>query len=102
MKLMEGWLEVERQGTLNTEPPPTPRYPKVEGDVTAVEVAPTEALEQPPPIDAEEEAVASNLPSTAEEPANEVTSGYIGSHMPVNLKEEEEPATTVNNDPPST
>ena len=32
VNLMEGWLKKERQGILNTEPPPSPPYPEVEGE----------------------------------------------------------------------
>ena len=91
---MEGSIEEERHGTLNTEPPPSPLYPRVKDhvaapEVTASEVAPAEVPEQPLSANAEKEAVASNPPLIVEEPNNEVTSGYIGSHALINLKEEE-------------
>ena len=99
MNLMEGWLEEERQGTVNTEPPPLPPYLEVKGDVLTAEVAQTEVPKQPPLVDAEDEVVDSNSPPTTEEPANQVTSGYVGSNTLINLKEGVEPAAIVNNDP---
>ena len=79
-------------------------FPEIEGhiaapEVTAPKVAPIETPEQSPPTNAEEEAVASNPPPMVEEPTNEVTSRYMGSHAVINL-EKEEPAADINNKPP--
>lgn len=84
---MEGWIEEERQGILNTEPPPSTPYLEVGGNDVVAEVAhPTEAPEQPPPIDAGEEAIVSNPPQNVDELANKVTSGFIGGATLINLK----------------
>ena len=57
---------------------------------------------QQPPIDVEEGEVVASYPSqSVEEPANEVTSGFIGNHDLINLEEEEEPAIAIDNDPPA-
>ena len=66
LKLMEEWLEEEKQGTLNTEPLPSPCYPKVKGHIATPEVDPSKAPEQLPPTNAEKEAVASNPPPIVE------------------------------------
>ena len=97
---MEGWLEEGRQGILNTEPPPSPTYPEVEGNLAVAEVTLTEAPEQPPPTHVEEEAIASNPSSTPEELANEVTYGFTGNHVLINLEVGQELASTINNDLP--
>ena len=39
--LMEGWVEEEKQGVPNTEPPPSPPYPEAENVGVAIEVAPS-------------------------------------------------------------
>ena len=101
LKLIEGWFEEERLGTLDTAPPPSPPYPMVEGNVIATEVTPAEGPEQPPSTNAEDEAVTSNPPPTAEEPTNEVTSRFMGNHALINLEDEEELVANVDNDPPS-
>ena len=100
---MEEWIEEERQCTLHTEPRPSPSYPEVGVNDIAAEVAPSliEALEQPPPINAEKKAVTSNPPPNMEELANEVTSGFTGGAALINLEEEGELAATVDNNLPS-
>ena len=53
--LMEGWIVEERQGVLNTEPPPSPLYPEVENVGTAAgTVPPNEAPEKAPLTHVEE------------------------------------------------
>ena len=63
MNLMAGWIDEEKQGILNTRPPPSPQYPEAEDDDATIEVASlTEAPEQAPPTDVKEE-VPSDPPS---------------------------------------
>ena len=99
MKLMDQQLKNDRLGDLNNAPPPSPLTPVTEGNFVATKVFPSVVAEQQPPVDVEEEVVASNPPATIKEPVNEVTSGFMGNHDLINLEEEEEPTTTVDNDP---
>ena len=78
-----------------------PLGPVIEGNIVVAEVTSYEAPKQYPPVDAEEEVVASNPPPVVEESANKMTSRFMGNHALINLKEEEEPAATVGNDPPT-
>ena len=102
VKLMHQWLENERLGTLNDALPPSTLAPVTEGNIIASEVGPSKVSEQQPPVDVEEgEVVASNPPPTINEPTNEVISGFMGNHDLINLEEEEEPSTIVDNNPPA-
>ena len=102
MKLMDQWLENERLGTLNNASPPSPLAPVTEGNAIATEVGLFKVPEQQPSIDVEEgEVVASNPLPTIEEPANKVTSGFIGNHELINLEKKEKPVAAVDNDPPA-
>ena len=95
---MDQWLEEERLGILNTAPPPSLLDLVTEGNVVAAEVGPSKVPEQEPPTNAEEEVMASNPPPAVEEPA---TSGFMGNHDLINLEEEEELTTVVDNDSPA-
>lgn len=89
MGLIEGWIEDERQGVLNTEPPLSPPISEAKNVGISVGNALTNgAPELAPSANVEEEAVASNPPLTAEDPtstANEATSGFTGRVALINL-----------------
>ena len=102
MKLMDQWLKNKMLGDLNNAPPSSHLAPVTEGNIIATKVGPFMVSEQQLPVDLEEgEVVASNPPPTVEEPMNKVTSGFIGNHDLIILEKKEEPAATVDNDPPT-
>ena len=108
--LMVRWLDEEKEGILDTRPPPSPKYPEAEEDDEVLEVAPPiEVPAQALPADTKEEEIVSNplhtkdkpVPITLEEATpitlNEVALVVLDEAAPINLEEEE---PTTNNDPP--
>ena len=98
---MARWIDEEKEGILNTRPPPSPQYPEVKEDDEVVEVIPPiEVPEQAPLADVEEEEIASNPPPTEAEEDDEVIEVAPPIKVPdqaplVNANEEE-----IASDPP--
>ena len=105
-RLMQRWIDEEREGIFDTRPLPSPQYPKVEVDSEVMEVTPpAEVPEQAPSAEDEEEEIASNPPPTEDEVTpntpNKVTSVLPDEAAPIIL-EEDEHVVDATNDAPTT
>ena len=103
MKVKDQWVENERLGDLNIAPLSSPLAPGIEG--LPLKLVPSWSRSNNLLLMLKKEKLwLLNPPSppkkkkTVEEPANELTSGFMGDHELINL-EEEEPAAAIDNDP---
>ena len=105
--LMVRWVDEENDGILDTKPPPPPQYFEAGEDDEVIEVAPPNKFpEQASLANArEEEDIASNPPSTEDEPAPITLDGAtpiaLNEVTPINVEEEEPTSNTTDDVPPA-